>query len=99
MFQRISQSRSIDKEFVLDVAQEHLTLLLQKYDHYFSLFTINTEQLDPKSFFSCCSTVSQRKNHPCLLEKTFLKYEVTDTEIEIQRCPIWWFLDFCWRGI
>jgi len=33
MFLRSNQHRTIDKEFVLDFAQEHLTLLHQKYDH------------------------------------------------------------------
>jgi len=33
MFLRSNQNRTIDKEFVLDFAQEHLTLLHQKYDH------------------------------------------------------------------
>jgi len=42
MFLRSNQNRTIDKEFVLGFAQEHLTLLHQKYDHYF--FTVNTEQ-------------------------------------------------------
>jgi len=42
MFLRSKQKRTIDKEFVLDFVQEHLTLLHQKYDHYF--FTVNTEQ-------------------------------------------------------
>lgn len=45
MFPRSNQNESnIDKNFVLDLAQEHLTLLLQKYDHYF--FTFNTEKYD-----------------------------------------------------
>ena len=42
MFLRSNQSRTIDKEFVLDFAQEHLYLLHRKYDHY--VFAINTEQ-------------------------------------------------------
>jgi len=42
MFLRSNQNRSIDKEFVLDMAQEHLILLHQKYDHY--IFIVNTEQ-------------------------------------------------------
>jgi len=42
MISRNNQNRTIDKEFVLDFAQENLTLLHMKYDHYF--FTINIEQ-------------------------------------------------------
>jgi len=36
MIPRSNQNRSIDKEFVLNMAQERLTFLHQKYDHYFS---------------------------------------------------------------
>jgi len=39
---RRNQNKTIDKEFVLGLRQEHLTLLHKKYDHY--LFTIDTEQ-------------------------------------------------------
>jgi len=44
MFLRSNQNRTIDKEFVLDLAKKHLSLSHQKYDHYF--FTINAEQSD-----------------------------------------------------
>jgi len=33
MFLRSNQNGTIEKEFVLDFAQEHLTWLHQKYDH------------------------------------------------------------------
>jgi len=42
MFPRRNQNKTIDKEFVLGLGQEHLALLHKKYDHY--LFTIDTEQ-------------------------------------------------------
>jgi len=60
------------------MTQKHLTLLHKKYDRYF--FTINTEQYDwiRNPFSAKCSTVRQRKNYLCLLEKTFLKYEMTE---------------------
>ena len=34
----------VDRQFVVDLAQKHLSLLQQKYDCYF--FTINTQQYD-----------------------------------------------------
>lgn len=42
MFHRTSQIKIENKQVILDLAQEHLTLLQQKFEHYFH--TINTEQ-------------------------------------------------------
>ena len=42
MFPRSNRNRTIGSVFVVGLAQEHLTLLHQKYDGYF--FTINMEQ-------------------------------------------------------
>ena len=45
MFPRSNNDLSdVDRQFVVDLAQEHLSLLQQKYDCYF--FTINTQQYD-----------------------------------------------------
>ena len=45
MFPRSNNALSdVDRQFVVDLAQEHLSLLQQKYDCYF--FTINTQQYD-----------------------------------------------------
>ena len=52
-------------------------LLHQKYDHCF--FTINTELYDwIRNFFSANVQLSVNENYPCLLEKAFLNYEVTE---------------------
>jgi len=53
---------------VLDLTQEHLTLLHQKYDHYF--FTINKWKniAGPEIVFRLMLKC-QRKNYPCPLEK------------------------------
>jgi len=53
---------------VLDLTQKHLTLLHQKYDHYF--FTINKWKniAGPEIVFRLMLKC-QRKNYPCPLEK------------------------------
>ena len=79
MFLRNNQNKTIDKEFVLDFAQEHLTLIHQKHDHY--LFTINTEQYDWIRNLFWLMLKCQCRNYyfwSCLLEKIFLNYEITE---------------------
>ena len=44
MFPRSNQISAVDNDLELDLSQKHLTLLHQKYDHYF--FEINSGQYD-----------------------------------------------------
>ena len=45
MFPRIYKNqKNAEKDFVLNLPKEHLTLIQQKYDKYF--FAVNTEQYD-----------------------------------------------------
>ena len=44
MYQRTNQTMIENKQIILDLAQQHLTLLQQKFEHYF--YTIHTEQYD-----------------------------------------------------
>jgi len=79
MFLRSNQNSTIDKEFVLDLAQEHLTLLHQKYDQYF--FTISTEQYGwiRNPFLAIAKMLTQDLSFP-------VSYKMTNSEIKIQRC-------------
>lgn len=44
MFQRTYQTTTENKQLIVGLAQQHLTLLQKKFDHYF--YSINTEQYD-----------------------------------------------------
>uniref|UniRef100_A0A8C4XEM1 HAT C-terminal dimerisation domain-containing protein n=1 Tax=Erpetoichthys calabaricus TaxID=27687 RepID=A0A8C4XEM1_ERPCA len=44
MYQRTNHSTTENKQLIVDLAQQHLSMLQQKFDHYF--YSINTEQYD-----------------------------------------------------
>ena len=48
MYQRTNQTTIENKQIILDLAQKHLTLPQQKFEHYF--YTIHMEQYDQNCF-------------------------------------------------
>ena len=97
MFPRSNQNRTTNKEFVLDLVQEHLTLLHQKYYHYW--FTINTEQCSLiRNPFSAKAAVSVHKLSLPVRKKHSWTTKWQNPEIKFQRCSTWCALDLFWRG-
>lgn len=94
MFQRTNQIKIERRQVILDLAQEHLTLLQQKFEHYFH--AINTDQYNWIRNPFACDAENSVEGLPLQIREEFVELRTDGTlKLKFNEVP----LDVFWIAV